>query len=403
MINLRNLNVERLYIKILLLFPIFTIFQKGILSGINKGLFALLAFGFFWVFLRDAKIRKKDALTVAGLLFVCLNMIVKLRLPIYNVNEVFYFPFLILYVIKTKENKSFIKNLFLENVTYVNRIIMVWSVIVGASIFFPGSYRSSAGTNYRFFVSFAESTFRLEPSAYFITCLIIMLFVLTKNKKTLFYLAIPFYTFFMGDTRTYFGAGALVILAFWYIYCPKKKYFYMSLIPIILIVIAIYGNSAIAGKVSATQYTSKSYFDYWGTLTNGRSIFWEVDLNAFNKMPFMDRLLGCGINFVYETNKNSLLVRNAIWAHNDFINVLLGFGYIGLLVYVTIIYKMFSILENCPIMIKLLLFLSWFIIATFNMFYTYFCSMLSMPILFVVVNECLMEKQNIQDYIGEKM
>lgn len=400
--DLRKLNVESFYIKILLLFPICTIFQQGILSGINKGLFALLAFSFFWVFFRDAKIRKADLLIVVGLLFVCLNMILKLRLPIYNINELFYFPFLILYVIKTKENRFFVKELFLENVTYVNRIIMIWSIIVGVSIFLPGSYRSSAGTNYRFFVSFADSTFRLEPSAYFITCLVIMLFVLTRNKKTLLYLLIPFYTFFMGDTRTYFGAGALVILAFWYIYCPKKRYFYMSLIPIVLIAVAIYGNSAIAGKVSATQYTSKSYFDYWGTLTNGRSIFWEVDLNAFKKMPFIDRLFGCGINFVYETNKNSPLVKNAIWAHNDFINVLLGFGYIGLLVYGLIIYKMFSILENCPIVFKVLLFFSWFIIATFNMFYTYFCSMLSMPILFAVVNGCFMKNKNTQCEISER-
>ena len=143
-------------------------------------------------------------------------------------------------------------------------------------------------------------------------------------------------------------------------------------------------NSAMADKFTAVTYTSNSYFDFWGTITSGRSIFWKADLEAFCNSGVFHKIFGNGLNLVYKINEKAF--GGFVWAHNDFIQCLISHGVLGLGLYLYIILSQLSQLKKNPYGKKLYIpivccFFVWFFNAMFNMFYTYFCSVLSLPFL----------------------
>lgn len=147
-------------------------------------------------------------------------------------------------------------------------------------------------------------------------------------------------------------------------------------------------NSAAGSKIAATTYTTTSIFDKWGTITNGRTVFWSLDLKHFFKENIFNQLLGCGFNFDYQITKR--FYTSAHWAHNDFISILLNFGYVGLGIYFYSVYKLLKVFvfeQKMPKLIVLLVFMIWFLNAMFNMFYTYTCSMVCFPMMLIALRE----------------
>lgn len=108
-----------------------------------------------------------------------------------------------------------------------------------------------------------------------------------------------------------------------YYYFDEKKKFYFSLFPIIMILALVVCASSVMNRfTSAVDYTGNTlskYYDFWGVVTSGRSVFWVDMMDAFWSTDLIHRLLGNGFHFVYT-------VRN-FWAHNDFIQLLLTFGF----------------------------------------------------------------------------
>lgn len=82
-----------------------------------------------------------------------------------------------------------------------------------------------------------------------------------------------------------------------------------------------------------------------------------------------------------------------IYAHNDFINILLSYGYIGLILYfIVIFYTIKSFFNNEKIQSKLfslIIFGVFFSCAFLNGFYVYLCTLLAFPFLMY----CSLEKK----------
>ena len=74
--------------------------------------------------------------------------------------------------------------------------------------------------------------------------------------------------------------------------------------------------------------------------TSGRSLFWAVDLKAFASGNLLQILFGRGFDYVYELNAQ--MVNQKIWAHDDFIHLLLGGGFLAFGIYVYIILEFFK-------------------------------------------------------------
>ncbi len=389
-----NLNVKKVYMMILMLFPITTLFQSY-LGIINKLLFGLVILLQLYILSKD-KIKLGHFLII---LFLALNHVwalVNTNFPLFSSNDLFYFFFWVIYSIFIVNNMNFVKQFFQKEQNYILLVIKLWTFFVSLSIFLPNSYNSEAGSITKYFTSFTDTSFRLAPTALCIMIFTLAAMVFYDNKKYIIYCAVPLFCFFMGSSRTYLGISMLLFIIIWYMYCPKKSTFYLTVIPIVIIATSLVSISAMQNKIESVRYSSDSYFDFWGTITNSRTVFWKSDLEAFVEQNLFKQLFGNGFNFVYEVNKLSVGVY--IWGHNDFIQVLTTFGFIGLLTYLYSIRMLFSKItinsKKVPTLLIFLIFGIWLINAFFNMMYTYICAAISLPILVLTIEYAYENKKS---------
>ena len=393
-----------LYFKLLLLFPVFTLFQSFPGFGwINRILFFLTVVVQLALQINTAKLKRNWLVVLFVLALVHVHSLFQTSFPLHNTNLIFYFFFWVLLAMYFAEIKDRLPGIIKKNIKYIRAVIVLWTAVVGVSIFLPSSYvRYYAWGGSTYFVSITGAAFRLAPTALMISTLVLVYYCFTREKKSIVFLIVPLYCFMMCGSRTYLGVGLLVILVYWYIYTPKKLYFGLSLIPLGALFIYLIMNSAALDKILAT--TGTGYYDYWGKLTNGRSIFWKIDLQQFSANSILNQLFGCGLNYSYEVTE--LYYTAAHWAHNDFIEVLLSFGYTGLVLYIyTVVVLMKKYIRNAslPVIVVGFTILIWFINAFFNMFYTYTCSMVCFPIMLAALNYYFKEDNHELEQIKTKM
>lgn len=376
----KKIKLSDMYFKILLLFPIITLFQ-GYLEAINKIMFGLLLSIQIVLFLKCVY-KKELKLIFVVLLSMGTTVLITGEIAV-NPNEYFYFPFVIFYILFQRNRSKSLKKWLLKNKNYVNYILCLWNVLVFISMFMSSSYNSVWGSG-RYFGSYCKTIFRFGPTCIFIMTLALCAMIFYENRFYFSYTIVPIVSIFMGGSRTYFLVGTILFLIIWYYFATSSKMFFISLVPLIMILAILMLNSAMADKFTAVTYTSNSYFDFWGTITSGRSIFWKADLEAFCNSSVFNKIFGNGLNLVYKINEKAF--GGFVWAHNDFIQCLISHGVLGLGLYLYIILSQLGQLKKNPYGKKLCIpivccFFVWFFNAMFNMFYTYFCSVLSLPFL----------------------
>lgn len=110
-------------------------------------------------------------------------------------------------------------------------------------------------------------------------------------------------------------------------------------------------------------------------LTSGRLWFWTYDIIEFNTYEPYSKLFGKGFEFQY--NLNYLLTNFEIWAHNDFISLLLSIGIIGCCIYG------YFLLKFCIKCRSITLFVLLMILANFNALYGDYNFVLGIPFILV--------------------
>lgn len=299
-------------------------------------------------------------------------------------NDPVYLPFWFLILMVFSENNRFINELIVKNFVFIRAITIAWCLFVGISIFFPFSYVTSWGGG-MYFGSIPQSIWRLAPCACLIqTTLLICLAYDHENKnKYLLCSFVPLYCGFMGGSRTYFIVICLFFVLFLYYYSKNTSQFRLLLIVMILMGLVAIGFTGIGAKIFATQYTQNSFFDFWGTVTNGRSDIWQSDLAYFLNADLPKQIFGSGFDKIYEVNLSSKLGA-AVYAHNDFINVLIANGVVGLALYLIPLIAMFHTFSKEYRGGKIIMFLCvliWITNATLNMTYTYTVAVIALAVL----------------------
>lgn len=360
---------------VICLFPIATLFQ-GYFGFINIFLVFLLI-GCFWLYFLNFGFKKKELLIdMIGILISFISLFFT-DFPLHNKNIFFYFPiFVILFSFFLFRLENLVLT-FKKCSHIISGLCFLWCVIIIISMLFPSSYLLE--WNSISFVSFAGGTFRLTPTALFeITCLV----YLVSQKRSIVYILmsfVPLFCFLFAGSRTYFVIGAMSELLLLYVYIHNNKKFILILFALGIIGIPIFLSSSIYQKFLFTSGTG--LYDFLGTFTNGRTVFWEYDLKEFFKLDLIGLIFGNGYNFVYDVN--SIYFNALIWAHNDFIQILTTHGFVGLFFYLYVIYLIFKKgtigLKKQSFFFLFFVFFIWFFNAFFNMFYTYFCSVLCFP------------------------
>lgn len=369
-----------LFIKLILLFPLTTLFQHHF-GLLNKFLFFVVLVVLFCT----NAVKRKPLLYMAGisvlwLFSMAVTPLVALKM---NLNMAFYYIFLVFYLVLVLTERKKVWQLLIKNRRYIFYMVLVYTAVVTVSIFLPSSYAQvdagGWGDN-AYFMSISGSPNRVGPASLFIVVLIIFL-IQTGTHKAVAFLAVPqIYVFLMGGSRTYFVLGMCALVVLYYVMVPRKKWFFLSLIPLGLVAALVVLNSSMMDKFAATFQQGLSEHEFWRRLTNSRSVFWVEQLEAFQQTPLWKQLLGNGINFTTH--------QVGIWAHSDFIEILCSYGYVGLLNYLVLMAVTLRTLlktRKCHFLIKCICVFIWFFNAFFNFFYCYFSAMLCYPILLMTV------------------
>ena len=227
------------------------------------------------------------------------------------------------------------------------------------------------------------------PAVLIIEALAMYMSISRKNRRYEFFLIVPTYAAFMNSSRTYFVVYFVFFTMYLYMRVKSKRNFYLMLLPCIFLFVLLMSMSGIMDKVQSTKYTENSYFDFWGTISNGRTVFWKWDLDAFFDLPLWQQFVGNGFNFPYEVTD---MHGGALWAHNDIINLLMNFGYIGVVVYIwayVILVRAYLPQGNkIPRMVRMLFHGAVWFNSMINMSYTYLCAMIAYPFFLCAISSC---------------
>lgn len=372
---------------LLLLFPITTLFQFYI-PMLNR-----IVFFFAYLtmlFALFSKLNTVRLLTLPVLVFLYIWATVHTNFPLINFNDYFYYQFLVIYTLFLVTKRTEIINFFKNNSKYVHGIIYVWCAMIGAAAFIPAFYEERF-----YFMPYGVNGFRSAPAAVFITCLIVLVMAFYKNRRIFAFTIFPVYMIFTGNSRTYFIVGVMLFVLAFYFYCKGKSKFYLFSIPGALVGYKLYTVTNVAKKTNELIDSNAARDTFWEKISSGRSYFWQIDMEAFYKYDISKKLFGNGFNYVYYVNYYA--GRGAMWAHNDFINLLLNFGIVGTVLYLLCIFALIAFIlfrGKCrvPIPIVLAVIIIWLFNAMFNMFYTYFCACASFPLLLLAINYYYTEK-----------
>ena len=114
-----------------------------------------------------------------------------------------------------------------------------------------------------------------------------------------------------------------------------------------------------------------------GSITNGREWYRQIALSYYaTKTTLLEKIFGVGISGVVEVIYSVLRVR--IQAHNDYVNLLVGYGMVGLISFVICQLRLSKICKSKMNIILLQLFI--FILAYYNGFALYIMLTASLPI-----------------------
>lgn len=165
--------------------------------------------------------------------------------------------------------------------------------------------------------------------AYLILLIIIMINSIRdirKSYKITYYILIieSLYLLVLSSARLALICGIFIIIFF-------NKDIILMILGILLSSIYIHLN----GIGSITFFSKFARARERGSVSSGRNILWEIDMNHFKNSNIINKLIGNGIDFPYKLHLKEY--GDAIWSHNDFFNILIVNGVIGLGIYVYVL------------------------------------------------------------------
>ena len=114
-------------------------------------------------------------------------------------------------------------------------------------------------------------------------------------------------------------------------------------------------------------------------VTSGRDIIMKNNIDAYKRSSLLNKITGGGMGITNNINYNT--IGNDIWAHNDLIQILLGYGIVGIFIYLLILLKL--IIKNRSILLCVILFTVILVNGYFN--YNYF--VIAIPYLLLICNK----------------
>ncbi|MGI6501349.1 MAG: O-antigen ligase family protein [Anaerostipes sp.] len=212
--------------------------------------------------------------------------------------------------------------------------------------------------------------------------------ILSKEDKNKIYFMIKMLcvicTIWTAARSAVLAIGILVFVDFVSVRNLSKKIILVGITILCLLYILLFtdllvNNPLISKTISALDA---------GSITNGRERFIAILIDNYKlNTSFTQKLFGIGMNNVRQTMLRNQTIGVAIHAHNDYINMLCGYGAFGLTILIGLQCKLFTIFKSKFYALLLEVFV--FILCYYNglAMYTVFTPILPCIFMFFVVLE----------------
>ena len=285
-----------------------------------------------------------------------------------------------------------------KNISMVKIVAIIDLVIVLISMFSPSCYQSNWSSSYLY--GYTNSGHAMAAGC----CLVMVLWgYIIANYKFSIIKIIPLIILAYAVLKT--GARVfmvpIAIILYYYVRNQFNNKYIRVLILICGIVLFLFliVNSNMLDKFMHATNTQGGRYSVLEALTSGRSEFWVVDILDYVNSGVLYQLFGRGFDYIYDLNAQ--MVGMAIWAHNDFINILIACGLVGLAIYIMMISKVLDRhVRKKDFMNKMMIMCYVLFPAFINGFYTYYHYFNSF-IIFLMMVKVIQDKQN-SIWIGER-
>ncbi|MBS5451817.1 MAG: O-antigen ligase family protein [Coriobacteriia bacterium] len=376
----RGEKATKLLVAMCIIFALSSSLSKiGIFDLLNKAIIGFLCLLILVIFCQERQSRYVFlVLSVTAVLHV-----IALSFPISpkeGIATYFMYAFWVLFWIYILNNRYILLKTLFKLQKSLNTVLMVWTLFTAFSFLIPSCYKLGWGGE-RYFTSFTTDSFEIAPVALFMLALDILLFKFDGNKrKALGFSAIPLACVFAAGTRTYLVVVVIEFAILLKMMIERRGTFLLMLTLLVTAVVGIASVTNIGQKFASAMFETDDAAVFFEVLTNGRSEFWAIDLNAFFDSDWFTMLFGHGFSFVYELNQEHIGMR--LYAHNDFINILLNFGIAGMIIYFAAFLPLAGRIKNeCGLGMGLLFVAMWLFNAFFNMIYVYVVAVIGMGFL----------------------
>lgn len=328
--------------------------------------------------------KKRTLVTLILLAFVEAVTIANTDGAPYNLNDILYLPMWVITLLFMTERYELVKKTVAKYHSLLKIVGLLWLFFTVLSIPFSSSY-SYVG-NMRSFVSFTGTSHRFAATCLFACCCFLIEYCVTKAKSNLLLMLTAVAFIFSTNTRTYIIVVLVVVM-----FCFLKFGGSIGFKRLVFILGAL-GIAAIAYYLAMAKVEMEA--NAWAlknrgvmyVITSGRSTFWQAEIQQFFSEDILSMAFGKGLNYVYDVNLLYMGVK--IWAHNDYLNVLLANGFLGVAIYLYVFFLFLNKVKKTSdyrLIFGLMFVFAIFFNAMFNMVYTYTVASFVTPLLGMIM------------------
>lgn len=333
-----TLNKYKTLVWLFCIFNFTTIIQRTIENiQINRMIGALIAINLILIYIKNINTNKIFTIfiifsTMVTSAFVTTNYSIMLNDFLYLIVTL-----LVIEILKNDDNLKLFYSALLRSKHVIFFTVVIINSILLILLITKIGYRSGWGGEY-YFVGLSNTAHTLA-SACCLTFALVVLYNKLFNKSYILSIMslITMWALFQSGARTFLlPAGIYCVFIINTLFKRRKLRFFIYGVAAILFTTVLLKSNMLE---KFTFSGNADAADFWGGITSGRSVFWIVDLNAFKSFSIYEMIFGKSFSSVYSINYEH--TRMFIWAHNDFIHILLGTGIIGLSLYVSKLINLF--------------------------------------------------------------
>lgn len=216
--------------------------------------------------------------------------------------------------------------------------------------------------------------------------------LITGDKKTL--IPAPLFLFLIYESGARIAlplAGIVSVAIIDVLFSKRNSLAFVRMLKVLVIMAIVF--LLFKEKIMESDLVSKiQKREESGNSSAGRLYLWQDLLGRFYGAP-EKWLIGFGDDKVYLYSKMNPMVRTSIWAHSDYIQIMIGKGITGLSLYLMAIKDYFKTLIKDNGRLYTCMFMAYFVISSsLNGFYNYRDACVLIPF-FVIINKYLSRKQ----------